>query len=117
MVSRFPLKLSGHGTGLVFPSLAEFIANLLKILALISSAYHPVVVRYKSFRVPVIEVVVARLSNESALPRTTDLTPKNFGRLDAGPKWMIDSNLPDEGYSSGRFHHVQAGVIGTCVVT
>ena len=25
----------------------------------------------------------------------------------------VDSNLPDEGSSSGRFHHVQAGVVGT----
>ena len=42
----------------------------------------------KSFKVPIVEVVVARLSNESALPHTTDSTPKNIGRLDAGPGWM-----------------------------
>ena len=28
-----------------------------------------------SFKVPVIEVLLTRLSNESSLPRTTDLTP------------------------------------------
>ena len=28
---------------------------------------------------------------------------------------MDDSNLPDELSSSGRFHHVQAGVVGTSV--
>ena len=31
----------------------------------------------------------ARLSNESALPRTTDSTPyKKLNRLDDGPEWM-----------------------------
>ena len=40
----------------------------------------------KSFKVPVVEVVAARLSNESAL--STDSTPKKLGRLDAGPGWM-----------------------------
>ena len=30
----------------------------------------------KSFKVPVVEVVAARLGNESALPRTTDSTSK-----------------------------------------
>ena len=32
----------------------------------------------KSFKVPVVEVVASRLSNESAFPRTTDSTPKTL---------------------------------------
>ena len=39
----------------------------------------------KSFKVPFVEVVTARSSNESALPRTTESMPKKLGRLDAGP--------------------------------
>ena len=33
----------------------------------------------KSFKVPDVDVVEARMSNESALTRTTDSTPKNLG--------------------------------------
>ena len=42
----------------------------------------------KSFKVPDVEVVAARMSNESALTCMTDLTPKSFDRLDAGPGLM-----------------------------
>ena len=42
----------------------------------------------KSFKVPDVEVVAARMSNESALTRMTDSTKKNLVRLDAGPGWM-----------------------------
>ena len=43
----------------------------------------------KSFKVPDVEVAAARMSNESALTRMTDSTPKkNLVRLDAGPGWM-----------------------------
>ena len=41
-----------------------------------------------SLKVPVVEVEAARLSYESSLPRTTDLTPKSLDRLGAGPGWM-----------------------------
>ena len=34
----------------------------------------------KSFKVPYVEVVVARMSSESALTRMTDSTPKNLGQ-------------------------------------
>ena len=43
----------------------------------------------KSFKVPDVEVAAARMSNESALTRMTDSTPKKtLVRLDAGPGWM-----------------------------
>ena len=42
----------------------------------------------KSFKVPDVEVVAAQMSNESALTRMTDSTPKKLVRLDAGPAWM-----------------------------
>ena len=35
----------------------------------------------KLFKVPVVGIVAARLSNESALLRMTDLTPKTLGYL------------------------------------
>ena len=70
----------------------------------------------KSFKVPGVEVVASRMSNEAALTRMIDSTPKKTWSystlvLDG---W-VDSNLPDEGSASGRFHHVQAGVVGTDV--
>ena len=34
----------------------------------------------KSFKVPDVEIVAARMSNESALTRMTDSTPKNLGQ-------------------------------------
>ena len=34
----------------------------------------------KSFKVPDVEVAAARMSNESALTRTTYSTPKNLGQ-------------------------------------
>ena len=34
----------------------------------------------KSFKFPDVDVVTALMSNESALTRMTDLTPKNFGQ-------------------------------------
>ena len=42
----------------------------------------------KSFKVPDVEVVVARMSNESALTRMTDSSPKTLVRFDAGPGWI-----------------------------
>ena len=42
----------------------------------------------KSFKVPDVEVVAARMSNESALTRITDSTTKTLVRLDAGHGWM-----------------------------
>ena len=42
----------------------------------------------KSFKVPDVEVMAARMSNESALTRMTDSTPETLVRLDAGPGWM-----------------------------
>ena len=42
----------------------------------------------KSFQVPDVDVVAALMSNESALTRMTDPTPKTLVRLDAGPGWM-----------------------------
>ena len=39
----------------------------------------------KSFKVPDVVVVAALISNETALTRMTDLTPKTLVRLDAGP--------------------------------
>ena len=42
----------------------------------------------KSFKVPDVEVVEARMSNESALTRMTDSKPKTLVKLDAGPGWM-----------------------------
>ena len=34
----------------------------------------------KSFKVPDVDVVAARMSNKSALTRMTDSTPKNLGQ-------------------------------------
>ena len=42
----------------------------------------------KSFKVPDVEVVAARMSNESALTRMTDSTPNKLGQIDASPGWM-----------------------------
>ena len=43
----------------------------------------------KSFKVPDVEVAAARMSNESALTRMTDSTPKKpWSDFDAGPGWM-----------------------------
>ena len=42
----------------------------------------------KSFKVPDVEVVAARVSNELALTCKTDSTPKNLVILDVGPGWM-----------------------------
>ena len=49
------------------------------------------------FKIPVVEVVVARLSNRSALPRTTDSTKKNLVDLLLVLDGRVDSNFPDEG--------------------
>ena len=68
----------------------------------------------KSFKVPDVEVAAARMSNESALTRMTDSTPKKpWSDLTLVLDGYVDSNLPDELSSSGRFHHVQAVVVGT----
>ena len=40
---------------------------------------------FKSFKVPDVEVVAARMSNESELTRMTDSIQKTLVRLDAGP--------------------------------
>ena len=42
----------------------------------------------KSFKVPGVEVVASRMSNEAALTRMIDSTQKNLVILDAGPGWM-----------------------------
>ena len=42
----------------------------------------------KSFNVPDVEVVSARMCNEAALTHMTDSTPKILVILDAGPGWM-----------------------------
>ena len=42
----------------------------------------------KSLKAPDVEVVVARMSNESALTRMTDSTQNTLVRLDTGPGWM-----------------------------
>ena len=43
----------------------------------------------KSFKVPGVEVVASRMSNEAALTRMIDSTAKkNLVILDAGPGWM-----------------------------
>ena len=43
----------------------------------------------KSFKVPGVEVVASRMSNEAALTRMIDSKPKkNLVILDAGPGWM-----------------------------
>ena len=42
----------------------------------------------KSFKVPDVEVVAARMCNEAALTHMTDSTPKTLVILDAGPGWM-----------------------------
>ena len=39
----------------------------------------------KSFKVPGVEVVASRMSNEAALTRMIDSTKKNLVILDAGP--------------------------------
>ena len=39
--------------------------------------------------------------------------PRTFGCVVMRSAVLFDSDLPDERYSSGRFHHVQAGVVGT----
>ena len=48
-------------------------ALLLLLFAMIRSVV-------KSFKVPDVEVAAARMSNESALTRTTYSTPKNLGQ-------------------------------------
>ena len=59
-----------------------YIVMLLLLFAMIRSVV-------KSFKVPDVEVAAARMSNESALTRMTDSTPKKtLVRLDAGPGWM-----------------------------
>ena len=60
----------------------------------------------KSLKVPVVEVVAARLSNESLLPCTTSSTPKNLVDLTLVLDGWVNSNFPDEIFASGRFHHV-----------
>ena len=71
------------------------------------------------FKVSVVEVVAGQLSNESALPRTTDSTPQKPWSTYAGSEWIqtvvlyVDSNLPDDGSSSVRFHHVHTAVVET----
>ena len=43
----------------------------------------------KSFKVPDVDVVAARMSNESALTRMADSTQKKtWSEMDAGPGWM-----------------------------
>ena len=41
----------------------------------------------KSFKVPDVAVVSARVNNESALTHMTDSTPKKLGKTCAGPGW------------------------------
>ena len=61
---------------------AQFAFYLLLLFAMIRSVV-------KSFKVPGVEVVASRMSNEAALTRMIDSTPKkNFVILDAGPGWM-----------------------------
>ena len=43
----------------------------------------------KSFKIPDVDVVAARMSNESVLTCMTDSTPKKpWSDLDAGPGWI-----------------------------
>ena len=51
----------------------ESLLMLLLLFAMIRSVV-------KSFKVPDVEVAAARMSNESALTRTTYSTPKNLGQ-------------------------------------
>ena len=81
-VSVFSLKVMVLFLGCVGVLLASPCIVLLLLFAMIRSVV-------KSFKVPDVEVAAARMSNESALTRMTDSTPKkNLVRLDAGPGWM-----------------------------
>ena len=60
-------------------------SNIGKIQLLLFAMIRSVV---KSFKVPDVEVVAARMSNELALIRMTDLISKTLVRLDAVPGWM-----------------------------
>ena len=42
----------------------------------------------KSFKVPDVEVVAARMCNEATLTHMTESTPKTLVILDAGPGWI-----------------------------
>ena len=54
----------------------------------------------KSFKVPDVDVVAARMSNESALTRMTDSTQKKtWSDLTLVLDGWVDSNFPDEGSS------------------
>ena len=55
-----------------------FLAALLMLFAMMKSVV-------KSLKVPDVEVVAARMSNESALTHMTDSTQKPLVILDAGP--------------------------------
>ena len=59
----------------------RFVFQLVLLFAMIRSVV-------KSFKVPDVDVVAALMSNESALTRMTDSTPKTLVRLDAGPGWL-----------------------------
>ena len=83
----------------------EFIAVVMSVVVfgLLFSMIRSVV---KSFKVPKVDVVAARMSNESALTRMPESTPKIFWSvLTLILDGRVDSNLPDERSSSGRFHH------------
>ena len=62
------------------------LCSCLVLLLLLFAMIRSVV---KSFKVPGVEVVASRMSNEAALTRMIDSTPKkNLVILDAGPGWM-----------------------------
>ena len=56
----------------LLPLVARYL--LLVLFAMIRSLV-------KSFKVPDVEVVAARMSNESALTHMTDSTPKKLGQI------------------------------------
>ena len=73
-------------------SLLDRIFELGEIL-LMSSSIVGAVVCHDQVRSQIIQSScrrggAARLSKESALTRTTDSTPKNLSRLNAGPAWI-----------------------------
>ena len=70
------------GPGICVLCLADTCTPEVLLFAMIRSVV-------KSFKVPGVEVVASRMSNEATLTRMIDSTPKNnLVILDAGPGWM-----------------------------
>ena len=80
-----PIIIINYSILHIFSDLHTYSSIMLLLFAMIRSVV-------KSFKVPDVEVAAARMSNESALTRTTYSTPKNLGQTGRW-SWMDELTL------------------------